>query len=252
MNTRKIIAIAGVMCAVILGACGGDRNSGFDREERMQLGEVQEWADAVNILHRKDMEIMHFGRGKKGMYVQYLAGGPELFENFGEMILASNGFLKEHPGYLLTDGYSVEIRCEGQTETDYEYIISNRLIETEFDVSGIAFEVENTTDLQYFYMLQDGVFSENWTNIEHKLETTVLLIERERDIRDQKTFDINFLQAFVGLKYIVINVDEPESDDYTVLKERIEEQVPDCEVYVIHEGESLVKDTDIAGKGRGK
>lgn len=54
------------------------------------------------------------------------------------------------------------------------------------------------------------------------------------------------------MKYIVINVDEPESDDYTVLKERIEEQVPDCKVYVIHEGESLVKDTDIAGEGSGK
>lgn len=241
MRIRKCLAVVGVMCTVILGACGGERKSGFDRDERMQLRQVQEWADAVNILHREDMEIMHFGRGKKGMYVQYLAGGSELFENFGEMILASNEFLKEHPGYLLTDGYSVEIRCEGQTETDYEYIISNRLIETEFDVSGIEFEVEDTTDLQYFYMLRDRAFPENWTNIEHKLETTVLLIERERDIRDQKTFDVSFLQTFVGLKYIVINVDKPETDDYTVLKERVEEQVPDCEVYVIHEGESLTK-----------
>lgn len=85
-----------------------------------------------------------------------------------------------------------------------------------------------------------------------KLETSVLLIDWWRNDINQESLDLRFLENFVGLKYIVVNVDYPKSEDYTVLKESIEEQVPNCQVYILHEGESLVKEMDMVGEERGK
>lgn len=59
---------------------------------------------------------------------------------------------------------------------------------------------------------------------------------------------MSFLDCFSNLQYFVVNFDSTRVDDYTILKERIEAQVPGCEVYMIHDGKSLVKDADVAEK----
>ena len=59
----------------------------------------------------------------------------------------------------------------------------------------------------------------------------------QREISDQEEYDLNFLENFHNLQDFVINFDSTQICDYTILKERIEEQVPDCEVYIVYEGE---------------
>lgn len=257
MNKRKqirkrMLIVVGMCIIVVLGACGGSIKQKSGWEARRQLKKVQELEDEVNFGRRKGMDIQYASVMSTGIYVNYLVEEEGLFENLGEMIQASNVFLENHPNYLPTDDYLIWIYCEGSVVEEPEYIISNRMIESYFDKGEIEVVVEDTNDLQYFYMQCDDSLPRIQIDASKKLETSVLLIDWWRNDINQESLDLKFFENFVGLKYIVINVDYPKADNYIVLKERIEEQVPDCEVYVIHEGESLAKDTDIAGEGRGK
>lgn len=69
-----------------------------------------------------------------------------------------------------------------------------------------------------------------------KMDIPVVLWDMEwREISDQEEYDLSFLDSFSNLQYFVVNFDDIEQpDDYTVLKERIEEKLPDCEVYIVH------------------
>lgn len=250
---RKSVLIAIGMCMIVfLGACGGSIKQQFGWEAKKELKKVQQLEDEVNFCKRENMKIQSASVTQKGLYVHYIVKEEGLFENFGEMTHKSNEFLKEHPDYLSQNDDYIWIYCEGTEVEEPEYIISNKMIEGYFDKGEIEFAVEDTTDLQYFYMQCDDSLPQVQIDASRKLEISVLLIDWWRNDINQESLDLKFFENFVGLKYIVINVDYPKADNYSILKERIEEQVPDCEVYIIHEGESLVKNADIAGEGRGK
>lgn len=257
MNKRKQIRkraliLVSIGIIVFWGAFGGSIKQKSGCEARKQLKKVQELENEVNFGRRKGMDIQYANVMSTGIYVNYLVEEEGVFENFGEMIHASNTFFKNHPHYLPTDDYLIWIYCEGKAVEEPEYIISNKMIESYFEKGEIEVIVEDTTDLQYFYMQCDDSLPQIKLDDSKKLETSVLLIDWWRNDINQESLDLRFLENFVGLKYIVVNVDYPKSDDYTVLKERIEEQVPNCEVYILHEGESLVKEMDMAGEGSGK
>lgn len=95
------------------------------------------------------------------------------------------------------------------------------------------------------FILKRNGFYKGVEHDEVKVDVPVLLLDRElREIRNQEEFDISFLDYFVNLEYIIINIQGYETFDYTFLKERIEEQVPDCKVYIMDNGKSLVKEAE--------
>lgn len=230
---------------VFWGVCGGSIKKKTGWEAKKQLEKVGEWENAVNLSRREGMNIQYASVVPQGVYVSYRVKEEGLFENFGEMLYASNEFFKSHPNYLPTDDDLIWIYCEGYTIEEPEYIISNKMIENYFDKGEIEFAVEDTMDLQYFYMQCDDSLPQVRIDASNKLETSVLLIDWWRNDINQESLKLDFFDNFVGLKYIVINVDYPQVDDYTILKERMEERVPDCEVYIIHDGKSLIKDTNL-------
>lgn len=117
---------------------------------------------------------------------------------------------------------STKYNLRETTRSNYIYMF-NKFVRDEFGNKKIVDVKYTEVKFFYYHLINEKNIAINTLETIHTL------------------FDISFLQALVGLKYIVINVDKPETDDYTVLKERVEEQVPDCEVYVIHEGELLTK-----------
>ena len=124
-------------------------------------------------------------------------------------------------------------------------MLSNRLIDEYFRLGELELDIEDTNELQYLYIDIRYGFYKGVEHDEVKVDVPVLLLDRElREIRNQEEFDISFLDYFVNLEYVIINIQGDETYDYTVLKERIEEQVPDCKVYIMDNGESLVKEEE--------
>ncbi len=245
MKIRKIIAIAGVMCAVILSACGGSIKSSFGWKERKQVLEVREWADAVEMLKKPDLKINGFNLGDEHMTVWYtIKDNHTVLESFAEFIESSNQFLADNPDYFGTEDFVITMRCVRGGPAD-DIVLSNRLIDEYFGLGELELDIEDTNELQYLYIEIRNGFYKGVEHDEVKVDVPVLLLDRElREIRNQEEFDISFLDYFVNLEYIIINIQGDETFDYTVLKERIEEQVPDCKVYIMDNGESLVKEEE--------
>lgn len=242
MEQKRIIAVVLSLCCVIcFCGCGGRVKKKFDREAREELKTVQEWADAVGVLEKENWEIYDFSKTPYGVGVSYVVGGPTVYDNFLELQTASNQFMKEHPDYFPED-YEISFYGVSPSRQCYDYVLSNRLMTEQFDVSCIDFDIEETEKVQFFYIEMDITSWEMLKAADCKLEISALFLDYwEGDIMDQETYDISCLDCFEGLEYIVINIQIAEIDDYTILKNRIEEHVPGCEVYILDRGESLVK-----------
>ena len=140
------------------------------------------------------------------------------------------------------------MRCLGGGPTD-DVVISNRFINDYFGIGDLELDIEESNQLQYFYIEMQYTFYMGMENDQVKIDVPVLLLNRVwSEIWDQEEFDLSFLDYFVNLEYIIINIEGDEEFDYTVLKNRIEAKIPDCEVYIMDDGKSLVKDVNPAGK----
>lgn len=243
MNRKVLItAILSLCCVICFCGCGGHIERKFDREAREELKTVQEWADAVGILEKEGLEIYDFQKNSFGVWVDYLVGGPTMIEDFSELITASNQFLEEHPDYFPRDDFQISFCGVVPSRLTNDFVLSNRLITDQFDISMIDINVEEGEKLQFFYMEMETAVLDVLRESEDKLEISVLLLDSwHGDIVNQATQDLSYLDCFEGLQYIVINIPFAEIDDYTILKNRIEEYVPGCEVYILDRGESLVK-----------
>lgn len=245
MRIRKCLAVVGILCVVSLCACGGSIQSNFGWKERKQVLEVREWADAVEMLKKPDLKINGFNLGDEHMTVWYtIKDSHTVLESFAEFIESSNQFLAENPNYFGTEDFVITMRCVGGGPAD-DIVLSNRLIDEYFRLGELELDIEDTNELQYLYIEIRNGFYKGVEHDEVKVDVPVLLLDRElREIRNQEEFDISFLDYFVNLEYVIINIQGDETYDYTVLKERIEEQVPDCKVYIMDNGEPLVKEEE--------
>ena len=137
--------------------------------------------------------------------------------------------------------------CGGEPTDDI--VLSNRFVDDYFDIGGVELDIEDTYKMQYLYIAIRNGFYLDMDNDQVKIDVPVLLLNRMwHEIRDQEEFDLSFLDYFVNLEYIIINIEGDEEFDYTVLKDRIEAKIPDCEFYIMDDGKSLVKDVNPAGK----
>ena len=242
-KTRLLMVLMGICSFLMLCACGGSLRSHFTWEDRKEVWSVKEWANAVELLEKDDLKINDFYLGKEQMTVWYtIEDNHTVLESFAEFVESSNQFLEENPDYFGTEDFTITMRCIGGGPTD-EIVLSNRLIDDYFEFGELEPDIEDSNKLQYLYILIREGFYRGVRHENVKVDVPVLLLDRERlEIRDQEEFDLSFLDYFVNLEYIIINIEGDETYDYTVLKQRMEERVPDCEVYIMDDGEPLVKE----------
>ena len=239
MSTRlRIMAV--ILCIYYLTdkiGCGGSPSINIDENTVKQIMHVQEWADAINLWQGKNLRLMSFKRTGLGIWIRYLDKEDAAVKNLAEIAEASNQFVEENPDYFQREDYDLNIYV-GYGETDYA--LSNHRPSGRFKMSGIDFEIEEDFRLQYFYVRGEQKMQQCLEMGKTKMDIPVVLWDMEgREISDQEEYDLSFLDCFSNLQYFIVNFDSTEINDYTVLKERIEEKVPDCEVYILHEGEEL-------------
>ena len=246
--TRKIrwlMCGAGMCLIFVSGACGGSLRSKFTWEDRKEVRKIKEWADAVELLEKDNLKIYNFHLDEDKVTVWYTMKDYHMvLENMEEFIESSDQFLAGNSEYFGTDDFEITVRCVGGEPTD-DIVLSNRFIDDYFDIGGVELDIEDTYKLQYLYIAIRNGFYMDMDNDQVKIDVPVLLLNRVwSEIWDQEEFDLSFLDYFVNLEYIIINIQGDETYDYTVLKERIEEQVPDCKVYIMDNGEPLVKEEE--------
>ena len=238
--STKLRVMAVILCMYYLTdkiGCGGTARSSIDENTVKQIMHVQEWADAINLWQGKNLRLMSFKRTGLGIWIRYLDKEDAAVKNLAEIAEASNQFVEENPDYFQREDYDLNIYV-GYGETDYA--LSNHRPSGRFKMSGIDFEIEEDFRLQYFYVRGEQKMQQCLEMGKTKMDIPVVLWDMEgREISDQEEYDLSFLDCFSNLQYFIVNFDSTEINDYTVLKERIEEKVPDCEVYILHEGEEL-------------
>lgn len=252
MNIRsRIIAVMLCMsCAMGIIGCGGSPSINIDENTVKQIMHVQEWADAINLWQGKNLRLIDFQRTGLGMGISYLEKRDAAVKNLAQIVKASNQFVEENPDYFQREDYDIDIYV-GYDEMDSksDYALCNHIYGGYFNMRGIDLEIEEDFRLQYFYVRGEQKMQQCLEMGKTKMDIPVVLWDMEwREISDQEEYDLSFLDSFSNLQYFVVNFDRARVSDYTILKERIEAQVPGCEVYMIHDGKSLVRDTDVAEK----
>ncbi len=247
--SKRVRVIAAILCMSYLTdkyGCAGTARSSIDEHDVRDMMHVQEWADAIDLWQGKNLRLMSFKRTGLGIWIRYLDKEDAAVKNLAEIAEASNQFVEENPDYFQREDYDLNIYV-GYGETDYA--LSNHRPSGRFKMSGIDFEIEEDFRLQYFYVRGEQKMQQCLEMGKTKMDIPVVLWDMEwREISDQEEYDLSFLDCFSNLQYFVVNFDRARVSDYTILKERIEAQVPGCEVYMIHDGKSLVRDTDVAEK----
>ena len=95
--------------------------------------------------------------------------------------------------------------CGGEPTDDI--VLSNRFVDDYFDIGGVELDIEDTYKMQYLYIAIRNGFYLDMDNDQVKIDVPVLLLNRMwHEIRDQEEFDLSFLDYFVNLEYIIINI----------------------------------------------
>lgn len=245
MSTRLRV-MAAILCMYYLTdkiGCGGTARSSIDENTVKQIMHIQEWADAIDLWQGKNLRLMSFYRTGLGIEICYLEKKDAAVKNLAEIVKASNQFVEENPDYFQREDYDIDIYV-GYDDTDdkADYAMCNHILGGYFKMSGIDIEIEEDFRFQYFYVRGEQKMQQCLEMGETQMDIPVVLWDMEKyEISNQEEYDLSFLDCFTNLEYFVVHFDNPELKDYTVLKERIEEKLPDCEVYILHEGESLEK-----------
>ena len=252
MNTRlRVMAV--ILCVSCLAnkyGCAGTTRSRIDERTMREIQHVQEWADAIDLWQGKNLRLIEFQRTGLGIWICYLEKRDAAVKNLAEIVDASNQFVEENPDYFQREDYDICIYVGHDVSYDEAYYaLSNRRPSWRFKMGGIDFGIKGDFRLQYFYVRGEQKMQQCVEMGKTKMDIPVVLWDMEwREISNQEEYDLSFLDCFSNLQYFVVNFDSTRVDDYTILKERIEAQVPGCEVYMIHDGKSLMKDADVAEK----
>ncbi|MBP3487775.1 MAG: hypothetical protein J6K53_05205 [Roseburia sp.] len=238
--STKLRVMAVILCIYYLTdkiGCAGTTKSRIDERTVREIQHVQEWADAIDLWQGKNLRLIEFQRTGLGMWICYLEKKDAAVKNLAEIVEASNQFVEENPDYFQREDYNIGIYVGYDVSYDEAYYaLSNCRPNWRFKMSGIDFEIEEDFRLQYFYVRGEQKMQQCLEMGKTKMDIPVVLWDMEgREISDQEEYDLSFLDSFSNLQYFVVNFDDIEQPaDYTVLKGRIEEKLPDCEVYIVH------------------
>ena len=246
--SKRVRVIAVILCMSYLTdkyGCAGTVRSRIDERTMREIQHVQEWADAIDLWQGKNLRLIEFQRTGLGIWISYFEKKDPAVKNLAEIVKASNQFVEDNPDYFQREDFMIRIYVEkGRTD----YVLSNQRPRY-FYMGGIGLEIEENFRLQYFYVRGEYFMQQCLEMGKTRMDIPVVLWDMEEgEISNQEEYDLSFLDCFSNLQYFVVNFDSTRVDDYTILKERIEAQVPGCEVYMIHDGKSLVKDADVAEK----
>lgn len=248
ISVKKHITIVGLILLVLLYGCGGASKQ-LRKDEKKQLKNYKEWIKAIDVFENDEYVIGGFlDDSEVRVQMNQLHSSDE---EFMKILDADNEFVDKNPDYFET-GKTRVIEVLQDNEKGYDFAFGNTTSMGYFEVpDSYNIQVSDNKKLTVTCIYTGGITNESGIISLANDNTEVLMFDySNRRVMNQQSFDTSCIGLFPNLKYLVINVDTTEYenydgtdptivDDYSELVDKIKAEYKDIDIYVLCEGKRL-------------